>query len=114
MKRAVATSQYVLVVIFTITVPWRYPNVEKLDVITAVNTYRPQLVLCAWMPLGVDWTAAWRLVDSGVAEYVQFCYTCSCRFLFFILEIVTLSKRFYLCLYPDPHHLSLYLFTDIY
>jgi hypothetical protein len=34
-----------------------------------VKQHNPAIVLCAWMPPGVDWTAAWRKCDA-VQEYV--------------------------------------------
>ena len=35
----------------------------------ALKTYRPHLVLCSWMPMGVDWTRAFRECGS-VGEYL--------------------------------------------
>lgn len=39
-------------------------DVERLDSEEAVATYEPDLVLCSWMPAGVDWTAACRRCKS--------------------------------------------------
>ena len=34
--------------------------VERADYKAALSTYRPHLVLCSWMPMGVDWSADFR------------------------------------------------------
>ena len=46
----------------------KYP-MEMVDVATALRAHAPTLVVCAWMPLGVDWTAAFR-ATRAVHEYL--------------------------------------------
>ncbi|CAK0899345.1 unnamed protein product, partial [Prorocentrum cordatum] len=43
--------------------------VERRDAAEAVAALRPAVVLCSWMPLGRDWTAAFRGAP-GLREYV--------------------------------------------
>lgn len=46
-------------------------NVQRMTAAEAVKKYAPAnhvIVLCSWMPMGVDWTAAFR--RNGVAEYI--------------------------------------------
>ena len=43
--------------------------VGRLPYEEALRVYAPQIVLCAWMPLGDDWTAAFRAAPS-VSHYV--------------------------------------------
>lgn len=43
-------------------------QVERLDHASAIRKYAPQIVLCAWMSLGSDWTPTWR--ELGIQEYV--------------------------------------------
>ncbi|CAM9225441.1 unnamed protein product [Phaeothamnion confervicola] len=43
--------------------------VEKVSYQRALRKHKPQLVLCAWMPMDDDWTAAFRRTPS-VCEYV--------------------------------------------
>ena len=42
--------------------------VEALEAEAALRTYRPALVLCAWMSCGMDWSPTFR--KAGVAEYL--------------------------------------------
>lgn len=42
---------------------------EKMDYREALERYRPQLVLCSWMPGGRDWTVDFRATDS-VRAYI--------------------------------------------
>ena len=42
------------------------------DAEAAVRERAPHLVLCSWMPLGVDWSAAFR-AQSSVNEYLLVC-----------------------------------------
>lgn len=44
-------------------------GVERLSYTAALARYRPQLVLCSWMPQGEDWTPAFRACPS-VREYL--------------------------------------------
>ena len=44
-------------------------DVESLPYATALARYRPRIVLCAWMPLGEDWTPAFRACPA-VADYI--------------------------------------------
>ena len=59
------------VVIASDRAPWprTVGRVEALDYREALKTYRPHLVLCSWMPMGVDWTRAFRECGS-VGEYL--------------------------------------------
>lgn len=43
--------------------------VEKLDYQNALAKYKPDIVICSWMPPGEDWTWAFRKLDN-VAEYI--------------------------------------------
>lgn len=43
--------------------------VEAADVATALQRHQPTVVLCAWMSMGADWTAAIRATPS-VREYL--------------------------------------------
>ena len=45
------------------------PKVVRMDCKTAVEHFRPQLVLCQWMPAGEDWTPAIRAVND-VESYI--------------------------------------------
>lgn len=47
----------------------RFGRVEGLDYREALQLYRPHVVLCSWMPMGEDWSAAFRRCPS-VREYV--------------------------------------------
>jgi hypothetical protein len=64
---------------------WRIPRrdsnniVERLDVKTALSKYvanarspgaadQQVIVLCSWMPMGIDWTSSFR--QAGVTEYI--------------------------------------------
>jgi hypothetical protein len=47
----------------------RDAGVRKLSYRAALKEVRPQLVLCSWMPMRADWTAAFREAES-VHEYV--------------------------------------------
>ena len=44
-------------------------GVEPLSYSAALARYRPQLVLCSWMPQGEDWTPAFRAC-TAVREYL--------------------------------------------
>ena len=44
-------------------------KVHAMDCSSAVDYFRPQLVLCMWMPSGEDWTPQIRAVES-VESYV--------------------------------------------
>ena len=44
-------------------------HVERLKYQDALETYRPQIVLCSWMPYRHDWTAAIHATPS-VGEYI--------------------------------------------
>jgi hypothetical protein len=46
-----------------------YADVTRADSVAAVAAVRPQLVLCAWMPFGIDWSAAFRACPACL-EYV--------------------------------------------
>jgi hypothetical protein len=39
------------------------PAVEEVDYKKAIAKYQPDIVLCAWMPMGVDWTSSFRECD---------------------------------------------------
>jgi len=43
--------------------------VMKMHYRRALQVHAPEIVLCAWMPMGVDWSAAFRGCDS-VHEYI--------------------------------------------
>ena len=43
--------------------------VELQDAEAAVGLRAPHLVLCCWMPLGADWSAAFR-AQGSVREYL--------------------------------------------
>jgi hypothetical protein len=43
--------------------------VEKIDYREALKKYKPQIVICSWMPHGEDWTSDFRSEDS-VEEYI--------------------------------------------
>jgi len=43
--------------------------VEKLDHKSAIEKYNPQIILCSWMPLGIDLSADFRK-DLSVKEYL--------------------------------------------
>ncbi|MCX6723327.1 MAG: hypothetical protein NT094_04680 [Candidatus Staskawiczbacteria bacterium] len=43
--------------------------VEKLDYKEALKKYKPQIVICSWMPYGIDWTVDFRKTNS-VEEYI--------------------------------------------
>jgi hypothetical protein len=45
------------------------PLVHAMDYSRAIARYAPDLVLCAWMPMDTDWSAAFRRAPS-VREYV--------------------------------------------
>ena len=47
----------------------RFGNVEPLDYREALELYKPHLVLASWMPMGVDWSQAFRRCPT-VGEYV--------------------------------------------
>ena len=49
--------------------PARRDAVATRDAAAAVAAARPHVALCCWMPLGADWTAAFRRCPS-VAAYV--------------------------------------------
>jgi len=44
-------------------------DVEPLPYATALARYQPGIVLCAWMPLGEDWTPAFRACPA-VTDYI--------------------------------------------
>src|SRR5438270_272690 len=44
-------------------------DIEPLPYTTALARYQPGIVLCAWMPLGEDWTPAFRTCAS-VTDYI--------------------------------------------
>jgi hypothetical protein len=44
-------------------------DVEPLPYAVALARYQPGIVLCAWMPLGEDWTPAFRACPA-VADYI--------------------------------------------
>jgi len=49
--------------IATDSMSWNLPQhapVEQLDYKAALNQYRPQIVICSWMPCGEDWTKDFR------------------------------------------------------
>ena len=46
-----------------------FGHVEAADYRAALARYRPHLVLCSWMPMGMDWSARFRATPS-VGEYV--------------------------------------------
>jgi len=53
---------------------WRLNGVEsqrvkKLDYKNAIDKFNPDIVLCAWMPLGVDWSWYFRQKES-IEEYI--------------------------------------------
>jgi hypothetical protein len=58
-------------VVATDSQPWSETvgRVERVDVRSALQTYRPHLVVCSWMPMGVDWSKAFRDCPS-VGEYL--------------------------------------------
>jgi hypothetical protein len=43
--------------------------VERLDAEAALSAHAPRIVLCSWMPSGIDWTCAMRACPS-VHEYL--------------------------------------------
>ena len=45
------------------------PTVHEMDCAAAVSHFRPNLVLCSWMPCGEDWTPGIRAVPE-VESYV--------------------------------------------
>ncbi len=47
----------------------RFEGVEPLSFRAALRQHAPHLVLCAWMPMGIDWSADFRACAS-VHEYV--------------------------------------------
>jgi len=44
-------------------------SVQKMDYRAAIDKYKPDIVLCSWMPLGEDWTQAMRQAES-IQEYI--------------------------------------------
>ena len=49
--------------------PAELPAVETLDAESALARHAPRLVLCSWLPSGLDWTQAMRACES-VREYI--------------------------------------------
>jgi hypothetical protein len=43
--------------------------VEKIDYKEALKKYKPQIVICSWMPHDEDWSAAFR-AEKSVEEYI--------------------------------------------
>ena len=44
-------------------------NVEAIDYKSAMQKYKPDIVLCAWMPMDQDWTLDFR-AESSLKEYI--------------------------------------------
>ena len=44
-------------------------SVKRLSCEAAVRTYAPQIVLCSWMPMGLDWTSCFRR-ETSIQEYI--------------------------------------------
>ena len=63
------TSRALKVVLMPRRLPRCRRAVEVQDAEAAVRERSPQLVLCCWMPLGVDWSADFR-AQSSVREYL--------------------------------------------
>ncbi|MCF8009971.1 MAG: class I SAM-dependent methyltransferase [Clostridiales bacterium] len=42
---------------------------EKLDYRDAIDKYKPELIICSWMPQGEDWTVYFRNIES-VKAYI--------------------------------------------
>ena len=49
----------------------QYP-VERIEAASHVRAVKPEMVICAWMGTGADWTAQWR--TANVLEYVLIGY----------------------------------------
>jgi hypothetical protein len=45
-------------------IPRQFSRVDKVDYQAALHKYKPDIVICAWMPLGVDFTRAIRACPS--------------------------------------------------
>ena len=58
------------------TIETNFP-VEKLDHKTAIEKYKPQIILCSWMPMDKDLSADFRTAAS-VKEYILSGYPESC------------------------------------
>lgn len=56
-----------------------FDDVERLSVSAALRLYTPHLVIVSWMPMGVDWSAAFRTSPS-LNEYLLLgeCYDGAC------------------------------------
>lgn len=49
---------------------WHLATRPRLSHVSgALSAFRPRLVICSWMPMGVDWSRAFRNCDD-VDEYV--------------------------------------------
>lgn len=42
---------------------------EKMDYKVAIDKYKPELIICSWMPSGEDWTPAFR-ASKSVKAYI--------------------------------------------